>query len=112
MVMIELCFVKIRTVVYMLGMIVLHPVLIFISYMLYRIYNETWVKWSVNMTAGPDIKLLFYMPIGHMVLKIDVPCKIFHVPRQYLYKHYKAYVYCWVNKYLPWLKKSLAQSGT
>ena len=30
--------------------------------------------------TGLDIKHLVYMPVGHMVLKIYVPCKIFHVP--------------------------------
>ena len=44
------------------------------------------------------------MPIGHVVLKIYVPCKNFDVPSQYLYKPCKAYVYCWKNKYMPWLK--------
>ena len=47
------------------------------------------------------------MPIGHMVLKIYVPCKNFIVPSQYLYKPCKAYVYCWENKYMPWLKNHL-----
>ena len=60
--------------------------------------------------AGLDIRHLAYMPIGHMVLKIDVPCKNFQVPSQYLYKPCKAYVYCWENKYMPWLKKSLARA--
>ena len=32
---------------------------------------------------GLDIKHLVYMPIGHMVLKIYVPWKSFHVPSQY-----------------------------
>ena len=41
---------------------------------------------------GLDIKHLVYMPVGHMVLKIYVPCKNFHVPSQYLYKPCKAYV--------------------
>ena len=47
------------------------------------------------------------MPIGHMVLKIYVPCKNFHVPSQYLYKPCKTYVYCWENKYMPRLKNHL-----
>ena len=47
------------------------------------------------------------MPVGHMVLKIYVPCKNFHVPSQYLYKPCKAYVYCWENKYMPRLKNHL-----
>ena len=51
-------------------------------------------------TAGLDIKHLVYMPVGHMVLKIYVPCKNFHVPSQYLYKPCKAHVYCWENKYM------------
>ena len=53
------------------------------------------------------VKHLVYMPIGHMVLKIVVPCKNFHLPNQYLYKPCKAYVYCWENKYMPWLKSHL-----
>ena len=44
------------------------------------------------------------MPIGLVVLKIYVPCKIFYMPSQYLYKPCKAYVYCWKNKYMPTLK--------
>ena len=47
------------------------------------------------------------MPVGHMVLKIYVSCKNFHVPSQYLYKPCKAYVYCWENKYMPRLKNHL-----
>ena len=27
-----------------------------------------------------------YMPIGHMVMKTDMPCKHFHLHSQYLYK--------------------------
>ena len=45
------------------------------------------------------MKHLVYMPIRHVVLKIYVPCKNFHVPSQYLYKPCKAYVYWWENKY-------------
>ena len=62
--------------------------------------------------AGFDIKHLVYIHIGHVVLKVDVPCKTFHLPSQYLYKPCTAYVYCWENKYRPWLKKSLGQMGT
>ena len=51
--------------------------------------------------SGLDIKHLVYMPIRRVVLKIYVPCKIFHVPSQYLYKPCKAYVYCWENKSCP-----------
>ena len=54
-----------------------------------------------------DIKHLVNLPIGHMVLKIYMPCKNFHVPSQYLYKPCKAYVYCWENKYMPRLKSHL-----
>ena len=54
-----------------------------------------------------DIKHLVYLPIGHVVLKIYVPCKNFDVPSQYLYKPCKAYVYCWKNKYMPRLKNHL-----
>ena len=58
--------------------------------------------------TGLDIKHLIYMPIGHVVLKIDMPGKYFHVPSQYLYKPCKAYVYWWENKYMSWLKIHLA----
>ena len=47
------------------------------------------------------------MPIGHVVKKIYVPWKSFHVPNQYLYKTCKAYVYCWKNKYMPTLKNHM-----
>ena len=47
------------------------------------------------------------MPNGHVVLKMYVPCKKFHVPSQYSYKSCKAYVYCWKNKYVPRLKNHL-----
>ena len=48
------------------------------------------------------------MPIVHVVLKIHMPCKNFHVPCKNLYKPCKAYVYCWENKYMPWLKNHLS----
>ena len=57
--------------------------------------------------TGLDIKHLVYMPVGHMVLKIYVPCKNFHVPSQYLYKPCKAYVHCWEKKHMPRLKSHL-----
>ena len=57
--------------------------------------------------TGLDIKYLVYMPVGHMVLKIYLPCKNFHVPSQYLYKPCKAYIYCWENNYMPRLKNHL-----
>ena len=38
----------------------------------------TWCK--CHEVTGLDIKHLVYMPIGHMVLKIDVPRKIFTCP--------------------------------
>ena len=60
-----------------------------------------------RLFTGLDIKYLVYMPIGHVVLKIYVPCKNFHIPRQNLYKPCKAYVYCWENKYMPRLKNHL-----
>ena len=62
---------------------------------------------SIAHRSGLDIKHLVYMPVGHMVLKIYVPCKNFHVPSQYLYKPCKAYSYCWENKYMPRLKYHL-----
>ena len=64
-------------------------------------YTNAWYM------TGLDIKHLAYMPIGHVVLKTDVPCKNFHVPSQYSYKPCKAYVYCWKNKYMPRLKNHL-----
>ena len=57
--------------------------------------------------AGLDIEHLVYMPIGHVVLKIYVASKNFKMPSQYSYKPYKAYVYCWENKYMPRLKNHL-----
>ena len=57
--------------------------------------------------SGLDIKHLVYMPIGHVVLKIYVPCKNFHLPSQYLYKPCKAYVHGWENKYMPRLNNHL-----
>ena len=60
-----------------------------------------------NTSTGLDIRHLINMPVGHMVLKIYVPNKNFHVPSQYLYKPCKAYVYCWENKYIPRLKNHL-----
>ena len=59
------------------------------------------VKWDLS---GLDIKHLVNMPIGHVVIKIHMPCKNVDVPSQYLYKPCKAYVYCWKNKYMPRLK--------
>ena len=47
------------------------------------------------------------MPIGHVVFKIYMPCKNFHVCSQYLHKPCKAYVYCWENKYMPRLKNHM-----
>ena len=47
------------------------------------------------------------MAIGHVVLKIDAPYKKFDVSSQYLHKPCKAYVYCWENKYMSWLKNHL-----
>ena len=62
---------------------------------------------NISPHGGLDIKHLVYMPIGHVVLKIYVPWKSFHVPSQYLYKPCKAYVYCWKNKYMPTLKSHM-----
>ena len=42
--------------------------------------------------TGLHMKHLVYMPIRHMVLKMYVPCKNFHMPTQYLYKPCKAYI--------------------
>ena len=57
--------------------------------------------------AGLDIKHLVYIPIGHVDLKVYMPCKNMHVPSQYLYKLCKGYVHCWENKYMPRLKNHL-----
>ena len=62
---------------------------------------------ALQYYSGLDIKHVMYMPIGHMVLKTDMPCKHFQLPSQYLYKPCKAYVYCWENEYMPWLKNHL-----
>ena len=73
-----------------------------------RTRRVTPLQWCLmNIMAGLDIKHLVYMPIGHVVLKMYVPCKNFHVPSQYLYKPCKAYIYCWKNKYVPRLKNDL-----
>ena len=44
------------------------------------------IDFFLQYYSGLDIKHLMYMPIGHMVLKTDMPCKHFHLPSQYLYK--------------------------
>ena len=62
---------------------------------------------STTYVSGLDIKHLVYMPIRHVVLKVYVPCKNFHMPRKNLYKPCKAYVYCWESKYMPRLKNHL-----
>ena len=77
--------------------------------------GTTYMPWYIDFnthivphfTAGLDIKHLAYMPVGHVGLKIYMPCKNFYVPSQYLYKPCKAYVYCWENKYMPRLKNHL-----
>ena len=51
------------------------------------------------------------MPNRHMFVKIHTPCKKIHIPLQYLYKPCKAYIYCWENKYMPWLKKITCPVG-
>ena len=60
--------------------------------------------------AGFDIKHLVYVPIGHMVLKIDVPCKNFHFPANICTSPVKL-MYTAVKKVHALTKKSLAQSG-
>ena len=73
-------------------------------------YNGTTLHSTLRIHhswAGLDIKRLAYMPVGHVVLKIYMPCKNLYVPSQYLYKPCKAYVYCWENKYMPRLKNHL-----
>ena len=57
--------------------------------------------------TGLDIKHLVNLPIGHVVLKIHMPCKNFHMRSQYLYKPCKAYAYRWENKYMPRMKNHL-----
>ena len=57
--------------------------------------------------TGLDIKHLVHMPVGHVVLKIYMPCKNFHVPCQYLYKPCKPYVHSWENKSVHRLKNHL-----
>ena len=65
-------------------------------------------SWKITLQGAiPPLKHLVYMPVGHVVLKIYVPCKNLHLPSQYLYKPCKAYVHCWENKYMPRLKNHL-----
>ena len=61
----------------------------------------------ICICQGLALSIWFTCPIRHMDLKIDVSCKNFHMPSEYLYKPCKAYVYCWENKYMPWLKNHL-----
>ena len=51
--------------------------------------NPYYTHWHAHVApiAGLDIKHLVYVPIGHVVLKINVPCKNFHMSSQYLHKH-------------------------
>ena len=70
------------------------------------VVRSSYLHYGISYT-GLDIKHLAYMPVGHMVLKIYMPCENFYVPSQYLYKPCKAYVYCWENKYMPRLKNHL-----
>ena len=69
-------------------------------------YKDSHYK-DTTVSSGLDIKHLIYMPVGHVVLKIYVPCKNFHMLSQYLFKPCKAYVHCWENKYTPRLKNHL-----
>ena len=65
--------------------------------------------WQVN------IKHLVYMPIGHVVLKIYVPCKTFDVLSQYLCKATTSPLnlrYTGEKKVHAQTEKSLAQLGT
>ena len=74
----------------------------------YPIWNKKNYNFFIHcVNTGLDIKHLVYMPIGHVVLKIYVPCKIFCLPSQYLFKPCKAYVHGWENKYMPRLKNHL-----
>ena len=50
---------------------------------------------------------LVYMTVGHVDLKVCMPCKNFHVPSQYFKKLCKGYEHCWENKYMPRLKNHL-----
>ena len=63
---------------------------------------------TLSHSPGIDIKHLVYLPIGHVLLKIYLPRKIFHMLSQYLYKPSKADVYWWKNKYMPRLKNVLS----
>ena len=59
----------------------------------------------VHVYQGLTLSIWFTCPSGgHVVLKIYVLYKNFHVPSQYLYKSCKAYAYCWKNKFMPRLK--------
>ena len=67
-------------------------------------WPATRLTFTCHWLTGLNIKHLVYVPVGHMVLKIYVPWKIFHMPSQYLYKPFKAYVHSWGSKYMPSLK--------
>ena len=54
-----------------------------------------------------DIKHLVYMPIGHVVLKMYVPCKNFHVPATICTSPVKLMFTTEKNKYMPRMKSHL-----
>ena len=60
-----------------------------------------------SIMQGLTLSIWFTWPLGTWFWKLMCPEKIFTCPSQYLYKPCKAYVYCWENKYMPWLKNHL-----
>ena len=61
-----------------------HQAMITFSWTLRIYFCEIWIEIQQFNSTGLDIKHLVYMPIGHVVLKIYVPCKNFDVPSQYI----------------------------
>ena len=66
------------------------------------IKNPAKIRQISNRHLGSTLGTLAYMPITHMVLKIYIPCKNFHITSQYLVEtcNGKDDVYCWKNKHI------------
>ena len=61
---------------------------------------------------GLTLSIWFTCPSGTWFWKLTCSAKIFTCPANICTSPVKLNVCCWENKYMPWLKKSLAQSGT
>ena len=71
-----------------------------------RVKFTPWIGWKFTPWT-PHPYPFRGMPIGHVDMKVCMPCKNFNVPSQYLYKLCKGYEHCWENKYMPRLKNHL-----